>query len=167
MMSEHEFAAIEARVAAATGDSWGPGLDEAGMPVVCVHLRDGAEEVLRVTRDRAPAGEDDVHFVAHARIDLQHLIASLGGAAPLPDEELDRIEARSARASPAPWTVFLEEDGGTAGCNVIWVSGNDDEPDLYLWLGPDLAPSADFEFVAAARQDIPSLLAEVRRIGAG
>ena len=63
---------------------------------------------------------------------------------------LDEIEVRFGRASPPPWKVFLEEAGGIAGSNVIWVSDHDDEPDLCLWLNDQLAPGANFEFVAAA-----------------
>jgi hypothetical protein len=59
--------------------------------------------------------------------------------------------------------VFLESDGGGSGSNVISVS-DAEEPDLYIWRGEQLASDADFEFVAAARQDIPQLLAEAIRI---
>ena len=76
--------------------------------------------------------------------------------------ELAEIEARCRAASPAPWTAFIEADGGLGGCDVIRVSEQDNEPDLYLWFGLgllDLAPSANFRFVAAARQDILDLSA--------
>ena len=43
------------------------------------------------------------------------------------------------------------------------MSESDHEPDLYLRLGAGLAPDADFEFVAIARQDIPCFLAEFGR----
>jgi hypothetical protein len=82
--------------------------------------------------------------------------------------------ARSSRASrhaanepsPAPWIPSLESDGGVGGSNVIRVSHDDDEPDLYRWHGADwafryddVASDADFEFVANARQEIPAMLA--------
>ena len=72
------------------------------------------------------------------------------------------IERRAAAASPPPWKAFLASDGGVAGSSVIWVSDRDDEPDMYLWLDGAIAPDADFEFVAAVRQDVPRLLEAVR-----
>lgn len=166
-MRADELAAIEARLAAATGDRWQPGSDPEGVPVVYVGFPDGREDVLRITRERVPASIGDINFIGYARRDLERLIGVVRGVADLADAELDQIEARLASASPAPWRVFLEADGGIGGSNVISVSDGDDEPDLYLWRDGKLAADVDFEFVAAARQDIPDLIAEVRRLRAG
>jgi hypothetical protein len=162
-MRANELAAIEARLAAATGDRWRPGSDPDGVPVVYVGFPDGREDVLRITRERVPASIGDIDFIGHARRDLERLIGAVRGVADLADAELDQIEARLAGASPAPWRVFLEADGGIGGSNVISVSDGDDEPDLYIWRDGKLASDGDFEFIAAARQDIPDLIAEVRR----
>lgn len=99
---------------------------------------------------------------------MARLIDALSGGATLSSDVLEHMHARCSRASPGPWLVSLESDGGVGGCNVISVSYDDDEPDLYLWRGEeltahaaaDLAADADFEFVAAAREDIPRLIAE-------
>jgi hypothetical protein len=117
---------------------------------------------MRVTRDRKPASGEDVEFIGRVRDDIDRLLGQIHGTLQLDEVELDVIEGRCERASAAPWKVFLEDDGGVGGSNVIWVTDRDDEPDLYLWLGDELAPSADFEFVAAARQDVPALLAAAR-----
>ncbi|HCU96946.1 MAG TPA: hypothetical protein DHU96_31215 [Actinobacteria bacterium] len=84
------------------------------------------------------------------------------GGSPLPTEDATEIGMRIASASPGPWMVFLESDGGMGGDSVIVVSESDSEADIYLWLGPDLAPSEIFVFVAEARQDLPALLAAIR-----
>lgn len=49
------------------------------------------------------------------------------------------------------------------GDSVIVVSESDSEADMYLWMGPDLASSEIFRFVAEARQDVPALLAATRQ----
>lgn len=124
---------------------------------------DGEERPMRVTRDRAPASEADVRFIASARADTERLLAHVQGGPPLSPEDLSEIEERADRASPPPWLPFLESEGGIGGCSAIGVSYRDDEPDMYLWVGDDLAPDADFAFVAAAREDIPKLVAQARR----
>lgn len=163
MIGASDLAKIEARAAAASGDRWRAGRAEDGSPVVSIEFMDGRHEVVRITREREPAGDGDVDFIAHARGDVMRLAASLRAGPALTEEELVEIEARYSRASRGPWKAFLESDGGTGGCDVIWVSDGDDEPDLYVWMGDELAPGADFEFIAAARQDVPILVAAARR----
>jgi hypothetical protein len=163
-----DLAGITARLSAATGEWSQPRRDDQGHLVVVAGRSAGTEEILRVSRDGVPASDEDVEFIARARHDLERLMASLRGEMRLSDRELDAIAERCARASPGPWLASLEREGGIGGPNVITVSMDDDEPDLYLWRGGDwtswdrLADDADFEFVAAARQDIPDLLAALR-----
>jgi hypothetical protein len=127
-------------------------------------VRHGASQAeLRVTRDGDPAGDGDVLFVGHAFSDIPRLLDALESGSPLPTEDATEIGMRIASASPGPWMVFLESDGGMGGDSVIVVSESDSEADIYLWLGPDLAPSAIFLFVAEARQDLPALLAAARQ----
>lgn len=96
--------------------------------------RDGRVWRLRVTREREPADPADVEFIGHARADVAALLSHLRGTRRLSPGELDRI-ARRAEAA---------------------------KPDLYLWRGDEPAADGDFEFVAAARQDIPHLLDAAR-----
>jgi hypothetical protein len=119
---------------------------------------------LRATRDDGPAGAALASFIAHAREDVLRLVAAVRRSERLPDAELDAIAARAGAAGPAPFDVFLEADGGMAGCNLIWVGGadHDEEPDLYLWRGDDLAPDADWVFIAYAREDVPRLVEAAR-----
>lgn len=84
------------------------------------------------------------------------------------DAELHAIEARCRDASPGPWTAFVEGRDHESGDDFIRVSDLDSEPDMYVSraeagsIRP--ASTADLDFIAAARQDIPKLVAEVRRM---
>lgn len=163
MLDDNDLAAVEARLTEASGERWELGTDETGLPLILVRFQDGHSEEMRVKRDFELAGEADVRFIAHARSDASRLIAAIRGSSSMSATDLDAIERRAAAASPEPWTAFIEAEGGLAGTDVIRVTDRDDEPDLYLWLGSDLAPSSDFRFVASARQDIPRLVAALRR----
>jgi len=86
----------------------------------------------------------------------------------LTDEELDAIEARSKAASPGPWRSFVEGRDHLGGDDFIRVSDDSDEPDMYVIRAEAGATRpasvADQDFIAAARQDIPTLVAELRRL---
>jgi hypothetical protein len=79
----------------------------------------------------------------------------------LVEERLMQIEARLNAATPAPWQSFIEGRDHTSGSNFIMTNSGKGE-DIEM-LG---ATAADQDFVAAAREDIPFLLAEVRRLQA-
>jgi hypothetical protein len=162
MISDVELAEIEAREAAATGIRWKLGSTQDGRKVVLIEFGDGSTGQISVTREDKPAGEDDVAFIAHSRDDVRALVASLRNESQIPFERLEDATSRCKNASPSPWKVFLESDGGVGGNSVIWVSDADAEPDLYLWVDSEPAADADFEFVAAVRQDLPRLLAAAR-----
>ncbi len=94
-----------------------------------------------------------------------------GTPGPMDDAELVAIERRLAAASPGPWRSFVEGRDHWGGDDFIQISDDDAEPDMYVRRhgpGPDLRPAstADQDFIAAARQDVPRLLAEVRRLRA-
>ena len=84
------------------------------------------------------------------------------------DAELDAIEARYQAASPSPWKAYVEGRDHWSGDDFIRVSDLDEQPDMYVSraeagsIRP--ASTADLDFIAGARQDIPALLAEVRRL---
>lgn len=80
---------------------------------------------------------------------------------PLSVERLDAIAARAEAATAGPW------------CTDSWeiYQGAEYEPGLSLWVGETCRGTsspeqdcADAEFVAAARADVPALVAEVRRL---
>lgn len=87
------------------------------------------------------------------------------------DEELDRIEARAAAATTGPWTSFVEGRDHESGDDFIRTGGDADRsPDLYVRVAfgerPGVTPAGpdDLDFIAAARQDVPRLVAEIRRL---
>lgn len=78
------------------------------------------------------------------------------------DEELDEIERRCEAARPGPWTSYFEGRDHMAGSNFIRVGGDGESrgEDIEL-IG---ATVEEQDFIAQARQDVPRLLAEVRRL---
>jgi hypothetical protein len=79
------------------------------------------------------------------------------------DKEIREIEVRCEAATSAPWQSFIEGRDHLAGSDFIRTGGLDDAcPDIEL-IG---ATHADQDFIAHARQDIPALIAEVRRLRA-
>jgi hypothetical protein len=89
----------------------------------------------------------------------------------LTDADLQAIEAGAEAALPGPWESFVEDRDHTAGSDFIRTGGLDDSaPDLYLtrssadWTGAATVDPPTLDFVAASRQDVPRLVAEVRRL---
>ena len=71
------------------------------------------------------------------------------------------ILERCAAASKAPWTSYVEGRDHEAGSNFIMVGeGAGRTADIEL----TGASVADQDFIANARQDIPRLVAEIRRL---
>ncbi len=89
----------------------------------------------------------------------------------LTDSELEAIEARAAAALPGPWRAFIEGRNHDSGSDFIQTGGVDDSaPDIYVTLSyhgsepEDVPQPADWDFIAHAREDVPRLVAEVRRL---
>ncbi len=76
------------------------------------------------------------------------------------EQELEQIEARAAKATPGPWevdndlSVYTKDGGHGTPWTLFDTVGNEGEDN----------PNADF--IAHAREDIPALIAEVRRLTA-
>jgi len=73
------------------------------------------------------------------------------------ERELRAIESRAKSASPGPWVV--------RGNAIIQPQGMGRHVDREILLDKNLEPR-DLEFIAHARQDVPALAAEVRRLRA-
>jgi hypothetical protein len=77
------------------------------------------------------------------------------------EQEIQEIESRCNAASPGPWSSYVEGRDHESGSNLIMTNGKS---------GFDIeltgATVADQDFIAHARQDIPNLLAEIRRLKA-
>lgn len=86
----------------------------------------------------------------------------------LTEQELDAIESRCAQATPAPWTSYWEGRDGESFASFIMQHLDGQQRDLYLTF--DYSPRseardlADQDFIAHAREDLPRVLAEVRRL---
>ena len=77
------------------------------------------------------------------------------------ESELREMETRCNRATKGPWESFVEGRDHFSGSNFIRTGGLDDtSPDIEL----SGASVEDQDFIAHARQDVPALLAEVRRL---
>ena len=75
---------------------------------------------------------------------------------PLTDQDLADIQARLNAASPGPWQSFIEGRDHEGGSSFIRTQGEDIELTGVT--------DADQDFIAHARQDLPRLLEEVRRL---
>jgi len=170
-MDQAEGARIRERLRASSGTSWVAQLDDQMRPILRIAHANGTRASLRVTRERSPASLADVEFIAHSHGDMGLLLDAFEGRTKPDQAKLELIAGRCEAATPGPWLVSLESDGGTGGSSVITVTHDDGEPDMYLWRGDDwtcwnttdLASDPDYEFVATARQDIPTLLAHLKR----
>jgi hypothetical protein len=76
----------------------------------------------------------------------------------LSPEQLIEIATRCDRATPGPWKSYVEGREQMSGSSFIMTAGDD----IYLTVGS----VHDQDFIASARQDIPMLIAEIRRLHA-
>jgi hypothetical protein len=75
------------------------------------------------------------------------------------------IRARSKAARPGPWVAFVEGRDFDGGSSMIRIGeGDNSGEDLYLSGDSHAVPTADFDFIAHARQDIDFLLEEIERL---
>jgi hypothetical protein len=90
-------------------------------------------------------------------------------------KELSAIEWRVAAATPGPWVGWMESRHGIGGTSFIQLRVDAEEDDeIYLTratsgrevVGVDAWTDADIEFIAGARQDVPRLVNEFRRLRA-
>lgn len=79
----------------------------------------------------------------------------------LSEAELAEIELRAAAATPGPWRSFVEGRDHTAGSSFISTGEEGSRGEDIELTG---ATVADQDFIAAARQDVPRLIAEVRAL---
>lgn len=78
--------------------------------------------------------------------------------------DLDAVEARANAATPGPWWGGGDRQSrnayGLVGRTTDRGTGNA----IAVLSGTDMDRVADAEFIAAAREDVPALIAEVRRL---
>ena len=79
----------------------------------------------------------------------------------LTDKDLDEISARCEAASARPWVSYVEGRDHTSGSSFIMKGeGENRGDDIEL----SDATTEDQDFIAHARQDVPRLLDEIRRL---
>jgi hypothetical protein len=166
MIPQHDLASIRQRLAGSAPAPWVVERDASGVR----HIRTaapGTPRELVIWRDYEPAPEADVEFIALARNLMDKLVeaAARGAADIVSREELDRLEAAARQASVGPWTPVLDDEQQPEEASTfIQVGGDPELPDMYVWLGGEFAPKADVELIANARQDVPKLVLELRRL---
>jgi hypothetical protein len=153
---------IRARIAAASPGPWRVEREN-GIAFIRTGQLQG-EDRIYLKRDGAPADDKDVTFVAVARNSLPALADALESNNPhsIAESEIEELQALVDSATPEPWTPHTEDSGPIGGSSVIWVDGTNDVPDLYVLAGDQIASSADYEFIAHSRQDVPRLVSELR-----
>ena len=80
------------------------------------------------------------------------------------EDELQAIERRCASAAAAPWRAWIEGRDHESGSSFVRTGEADTAPNSSIDFSG--ATDADLEFIANARQDIPRLISEVRRLRA-
>jgi hypothetical protein len=81
----------------------------------------------------------------------------------LDENQLLEVSSRVEAASPGPWKAFVEGRDHVSGSSFIRVG---DGPQRRVDIELSGAIAADYDFIAHARQDIPLLVDEVRRLSA-
>ena len=79
----------------------------------------------------------------------------------LSEDELGRIEARCNAATPGPWVSYVEGRDHTSGSSFIKTGPHEQRGNDIELAG---ATVEDQDFIAGARQDIPRLITEIRRL---
>ncbi len=82
------------------------------------------------------------------------------------DDELAAMKARIAVATPGPWVSYFEGRDHTSGDSFIQTATQDIYISAEDYAGGGGHFSADQDFIAHARQDMPRLIAEVERLRA-
>jgi hypothetical protein len=85
---------------------------------------------------------------------------------PLTEAELIEIEARAAGAIAGPWTIRRMERADAGPAVAIEANGAD-RTVVDVEAGEGTLDEREAQFIAHAREDVPRLIAEVRRLRAG
>ena len=153
---------------------------ESGSSFIMVGEDQDRGEDIYVIRDSGPADASYLDLIAAARTYLPLLVEEVRTGEEQDPSEVDRvstvlgdaeivaIEARCEAAAPGPWKSFIEGRDHDSGDDFIRVGERSDQPDMYVHRssheGTRPASAPDLDFIAAARQDVPRLVAEVRRL---
>jgi hypothetical protein len=81
----------------------------------------------------------------------------------LSEKEILDMEARIRASSPGPWKSMIEGRDHTSGSSFIMVGDPSSRGNDIELMG---ATTADQDFIASAKQDMPKLINEIRRLRA-
>ncbi|HKN48601.1 MAG TPA: hypothetical protein VJ010_00040 [Actinomycetota bacterium] len=164
MIPQSDLASIRQRLAGSAPAPWVVERDASGARRIRTAAAGPQKEIV-IWRDFEPAGDADVEFIALARNLMDKLVEAADRRAVdiVSQEELDRLEAAARQATAGPWTPVLDEQP-EGSSSFIRVGADPELPDMYVWLGEEFAPRADVELIANARQDVPRLVLELRRL---
>ncbi len=79
----------------------------------------------------------------------------------LTDKEIAEIRERCDAASPGPWASYIEGRDHTSGSDFIMTGKGESRGEDIELTG---ATKTDQDFIAHARQDVPTLIAEIERL---
>jgi len=77
------------------------------------------------------------------------------------EKELTLIQDRANAASAGPWKAFIEGRDHTSGSHVIMTGTPQNRGEDLEIIG---ATTEDYDFIAHARQDIPKLIEDIKRL---
>ena len=77
------------------------------------------------------------------------------------DDELNLIKQRCDKATKGPWISYVEGRDHSSGSNFIMTGDENNRGDEIELIGGTID---DQEFIAHARQDIPRLINEIKRL---
>ncbi|MGE9549558.1 hypothetical protein [Snodgrassella sp. CS2] len=77
------------------------------------------------------------------------------------DFELNQIKQRCDKATSGPWVSYIEGRDHTSGSNFIMTGNKNNRGEDIELIGGTIY---DQDFIAHARQDIPNLINEIKRL---
>ncbi|MCX8749538.1 hypothetical protein J3U75_09150 [Snodgrassella sp. B3088] len=77
------------------------------------------------------------------------------------DYELNQIKQRCDKATSGPWISYIEGRDHTSGSNFIMTGNENNRGEDIELIGGTIY---DQDFIAHARQDIPNLINEIKRL---
>jgi hypothetical protein len=80
------------------------------------------------------------------------------------DDELQAIAARASASTPGPWVSYFEGRDHTSGDSFIQTGTQDIYISAEDYAGGGGHFCADQDFIAHAKQDVPRLIGEIKRL---
>lgn len=173
-ISDAELDSIEQRAQAASPGPWVAYIEgrdqECGSDFIMIG-GDERNEDMYLSRNEVRVSDADLDFVAGARHDVPRLVMEVrrlrAGSPPLlTDPEISEMWRRASCASAGRWEAFVDGRDTGGGNSFIRTENEFGDTDLKVTRDTSAASEADYDFIATARQDVPRLVDEVKRLRA-